>query len=215
MDFLNGHWQPFFAILSVNMIALISPGPDFAVTVRNSLLYARRAGVVTALGIMCGEIIHLLYTVLGFGLIISQTLWLFTLIKIIGACYLIYSGYRALKTAKTATLIDAAGEGTGHCNNFMSWRAGFYTNLLNPKAILFFLSIFTVIVPPQTPLPVLLTFGAAITMQTFLWFACVALIFSSARIRQLFADFNHWIERVTGGILIILGAKLFFLSSTK
>jgi RhtB (resistance to homoserine/threonine) family protein len=212
MDFLSNYWAPFFTIMSINLIALVSPGPDFAITVKNSLLYSRKIGIWCAIGITCGEVIHLFYTILGFGLIVAQTLWLFGTIKILGALYLIYTGYKALKARKGVNLLNNAKA----INNFTasaSFRSGFFTNLLNPKAILFFLSIFTVVIDPETPLSIMLFYGAAMTVQTFLWFGFVALCFSGAKVRQLFSELNHWVERITGGILVLLGVKLAFMTS--
>jgi RhtB (resistance to homoserine/threonine) family protein len=212
MDFLTLDWTSLIAILTINMIALISPGPDFAITVKNSLLYSRRVGLWCAFGITCGEVIHLFYTILGFGLIVSQTLWLFGTIKLLGAVYLIYSGYKSLKSRKGKKLTDNS-QADNQYTNSAAFRSGFLTNLLNPKAILFFLSIFTVVIDPKTPLSTMVFYGSLMTFQTFLWFGLVALCFSWQKIRDAFAQFNHWVERITGGVLVMLGIKLAFMAN--
>lgn len=201
-------WTAFLSVLGLNLIALISPGPDFAMTVRNSITSGRRAGLATALGIASGEVVHLLYTICGFGLILSKMLWLLFCIKIAGAIYLTYIGYKALKTRKSTDEKIVAGSTSISVST--AWRMGFLTNLLNPKAILFFLSIFTVVVDPTTPMPILALIAVAMTLETFFWFAVVALCFSGVKIQSFFHNIRHWVDRVTGGILIALGVKLAF-----
>jgi len=69
------------AVVAITFFAVISPGPDFAMVSRNSLLLSRRTGVLTALGIAAGVCVHVTYTLLGVGLLIQQSLWLFNLIR--------------------------------------------------------------------------------------------------------------------------------------
>lgn len=90
------------AVVAITFFAVISPGPDFAMVSRNSLLLSRRSGVLTALGIGAGVCVHVTYTLLGVGLLIQQSLWLFNLIKLAGAAYLIFLGIKMLR-AKPVT----------------------------------------------------------------------------------------------------------------
>ncbi|SQI36749.1 Threonine efflux protein [Serratia plymuthica] len=90
------------AVVTITLLAVISPGPDFAMVSRNSLLLSRRAGVLTACGIGAGVVIHVSYTLVGVGVLIQQSLWLFTLLKAIGAAYLIYLGVGMLRHAGAA-----------------------------------------------------------------------------------------------------------------
>ncbi|WP_438884465.1 LysE family translocator, partial [Bacillus cereus group sp. BC22] len=79
-------------VVTITLLAVISPGPDFAMVTRNSLMLSRRSGVLTALGIGLGVTVHVSYTLLGVGLLIRQSLWLFNAVKLVGAIYLIYLG---------------------------------------------------------------------------------------------------------------------------
>ena len=86
------------AVITITLLAVISPGPDFAMVTRNSLLLSRRAGVLTAVGIGLGVLVHVAYTLLGLGLLIQQSLWLFNAIKLLGAAYLVYLGLKMLRS---------------------------------------------------------------------------------------------------------------------
>ena len=92
------------AVVAITLFAVISPGPDFAMVSRNSLLLSRRSGVLTALGIGAGVCVHVTYTLLGVGLLIQQSLWLFNLIKLAGAAYLAWIGWSLMQSASPLAL---------------------------------------------------------------------------------------------------------------
>lgn len=198
----------FMTVALVHLLAVASPGPDFAVVVRESVAQGRRAGSWTALGVGCGIFVHVAYSLLGIGLIVSQSIVLFNLFKWLAAAYLVYLGWRALR-ARPMSLeaIDGANAAVARS----AWRAfviGFVTNGLNPKATLFFLSLFTVVISPDTPLLVQAGYGLYLAGATALWFLLVAWLFSRGRVRAGFARMGHWFDRLTGAVLIGLGARL-------
>lgn len=198
----------FMSVALVHLLAVASPGPDFAVVVRESVAQGRRAGSWTALGVGCGIFVHVAYSLLGIGLIVSQSIVLFNLFKWLAAAYLVYLGWRALR-ARPMNLeaIDGANAPVARS----AWRAfviGFVTNGLNPKATLFFLSLFTVVISPDTPLLVQAGYGLYLAGATALWFLLVAWLFSRGRVRAGFARMGHWFDRLTGAVLIGLGARL-------
>jgi RhtB (resistance to homoserine/threonine) family protein len=198
----------FMTVALVHLLAVASPGPDFAVVVRESVAQGRRAGSWTALGVGCGIFVHVAYSLLGIGLIVSQSIVLFNLFKWLAAAYLVYLGWRALR-ARPMSLeaIDGANAAVARS----AWRAfviGFVTNGLNPKATLFFLSLFTVVISPDTPLLVQAGYGVYLAGATALWFLLVAWLFSRGRVRAGFARMGHWFDRLTGAVLIGLGARL-------
>ncbi|NRF50150.1 LysE family transporter, partial [Pseudomonas stutzeri] len=172
------YWMEFMTVALVHLLAVASPGPDFAVVVRESVAQGRRAGSWTALGVGCGIFVHVAYSLLGIGLIVSQSIVLFNLFKWLAAAYLVYLGWRALR-ARPMSLeaIDGANAPVARS----AWRAfviGFVTNGLNPKATLFFLSLFTVVISPDTPLLVQAGYGLYLAGATALWFLLVAWLFS-------------------------------------
>ena len=193
------------AVITITILAVISPGPDFAMVTRNSLLLSRRAGVLTALGIGLGIVVHVSYTLLGIGLLISQSLWLFSVLKLVGAAYLIYLGAKMLRAKPAAA---AATDAPPALSDLAALRIGFFTNALNPKTTVFVVSLFMQVVAPTTPLAVQLGYGAFISLAHMAWFTVVALCFSSGAVRQALLRVRHWIDRVFGGLLIGFGALL-------
>lgn len=194
-------------LAALDIIATISPGPDFAVVVKNSLLYSRKTAMITVLGISFGIIVHLSYIVLGLGVIIQENEWLFLSMKWLGAGYLLYIGIKGLM-AKKASLDSVVMTQRKDIPPLQAFRSGFLTNALNPKCILFFISLFSAVVPPHTPTFILLLGGLVIFINTIVWFGFVAFCLSGKKTREKFNAAGHWIERITGGILVSLGAKL-------
>lgn len=204
------HLPSIFGVAGLVMASLISPGPDFAMVVKNSLVYSRKIALLTALGIALGILVHVTYIVLGIGFVIAETPWLLFSIKCVGASYLLYIGFKGLKAKKmTSTL------GNRHhkhdISSFSALRLGFLTNALNPKCMLFFVSLFSVVIDPNVPFAITLIYGMIIFIETLAWFSFVAFCLSGKKTREPFNAVSHWIERITGVILMILGAWLFFV----
>jgi RhtB (resistance to homoserine/threonine) family protein len=193
------------AVITITLLAVISPGPDFAMVTRNSLLLSRRAGVLTALGIGLGIVVHVSYTLLGIGVLIQQSLWLFNLVKLAGAAYLIWLGVKMLR-AKPAS--NDAADAPPALSDLAALRTGFLTNVLNPKTTVFVVSLFMQVVQPGTPLAVQLGYGVFISLAHMAWFTLVALCFSSGAVRQRLLRVRHWIDRAFGGLLVGFGVLL-------
>lgn len=193
------------AVVTITLLAVISPGPDFAMVSRNSLLLSRRAGVLTACGIGAGVVIHVSYTLVGVGVLIQQSLWLFTLLKAIGAAYLIYLGICMLRHAGVAASSRANPAAT---SDFAALKIGFLTNALNPKTTIFIVSLFMQVVNPQTPLSVQIGYGLFIAVAHILWFAAVALLFSAPGVNARLLRLRKGIDRAFGGLLIAFGTLL-------
>lgn len=200
------------AVITITLLAVISPGPDFAMVTRNSLLLSRRAGVLTALGIGLGVLVHVGYTLLGVGLLMQQSLWLFNAVKLAGAAYLVVLGIGMLRAQPG----DAApANATAALSDAAALRIGFFTNALNPKTTIFIVSLFMQVVQPTTPLAVQLGYGAFISVAHMAWFALVALCFSSGAVRARLLAARHWIDRTFGGLLIVFGLLLASAKGTR
>ncbi|MEL6137565.1 MAG: LysE family translocator [Cyanobacteria bacterium J06628_6] len=89
-------WAGWLTVFAVGLVAVVTPGPDFALTLRSALAYSRRAGVFTAVGIGLGNTVHATYSLVGIGALISQSILLFNALKLLGAAYLIYLGIKSL-----------------------------------------------------------------------------------------------------------------------
>ncbi|CAI1543771.1 Threonine efflux protein [Serratia quinivorans] len=194
------------AVVTITLLAVISPGPDFAMVSRNSLLLSRRAGVVTACGIGAGVLIHVSYTLIGVGVLIQQSLWLFTLLKAIGAAYLIYLGVSMLRNAGAHAAPSSSTPAA--VNDIVALKTGFLTNVLNPKTTIFIVSLFMQVVNPQTPLSIQIGYGLFISLAHIFWFSAVALLFSAPRINARLLRMRKGIDRAFGGLLITFGTLL-------
>lgn len=204
------YWTEFLTVALIHLLAVASPGPDFAIVVRESVVGGRRAGTWTALGVGTGIFVHVGYSLLGIGLIVSQSILLFNALKWLAAAYLVYIGVKALRArpadpaALDALAVPAERSARG------AFATGFVTNGLNPKATLFFLSLFTVVIDPHTPHWVQAGYGVYLALATAVWFCLVALLFSQPRVRAGFARLGHWFDRAMGAVLVALGIKLAF-----
>jgi len=202
------NWVEFATVAVVHLFAVASPGPDFAVVVRQSVSSGLRSGIVTALGIGCGNCLHVGYSLLGIGLLISQSVVVFNILKWLAAGYLFYLGIKALRARPAAP--GTVDEPTPRQQGRRAFSMGFITCALNPKATLFFLSLFAVVISPQTPSWARAVYGVYLTIATTLWFCLVARLFSLPQIRAGFTRMGHWFDRAMGAVLVGLGLHLAF-----
>lgn len=197
----------FATIAFFHLLAVASPGPDFAVVVKQSVSHGRVTALWTSFGVGTGIFLHVLYSLLGIGVVVSQSLVAFTVMKYMGAAYLVYIGCKALRARPASPHYYSAGRKATPSAGRAYWT-GFLTNGLNPKATLFFLSLFTVVIAPETPLAIQFGYGAYMACATALWFSGISLLFGHGRVRSLFGRVGHWFDRVMGGALVVLGLKL-------
>jgi RhtB (resistance to homoserine/threonine) family protein len=204
----------FPQFLSIGLIALLGammPGPDFAIVTKNSLLHSRQSGCFTSFGIGAATLIHMTYCVLGLAIVIFGSVWLFNLIKYIGAIYLIYLGMQSLLSAQSPLHIGEKKRIQHYQSNFTSFKQGFLCNLLNPKATLFFLALFTVFIKPETPMSWQIALGLEITFVATTWFCFLTFVLSHRRIKQLLERAEVYIAKMLGIFLIVFGVALAFV----
>src|SRR5690606_11474360 len=147
----------FLLVASAHLLAVASPGPDFALVLRQSITHGRATAIRTSLGIGTGILFHVTYSVLGLALLIRGSEAVFAAVKYAGAAYLIWIGAKALLTRPyPATSPAGAGSDRPKRGAFVT---GLLVNVLNPKAVLFFVALFSVGVDPVTPLIVQVGYG--------------------------------------------------------
>ncbi|WP_108124744.1 LysE family translocator [Saccharospirillum mangrovi] len=190
-------WWPFVLVYTA---AVISPGPDFALVVRTALTRGRRASALNALGIGCGVTFHTLIAVLGISALVQSSSALAITLPWLGIGYLLYLGWGGLSAQPaTETDIELSETGSGRSD---FWR-GFWTNVLNPKALLFFSAILVQLVAGLNG-----WMQAALVIYVFIvtsaWFAGVGLLLARPALRQRFLRRRHWIDRGAGAIFIVL-----------
>jgi RhtB (resistance to homoserine/threonine) family protein len=199
---------PAVTVFGLMLVGLASPGPDFLCVLRNSLSHGCRIGIITAAGIASGVSVHIGYCVAGLALVISQSIMMFNVIKLCGALYLVYLAIQALRSKGWSA--DAHIEAHIAPSPRKAFVQGFVTNVLNPKATLFFLALFTQFIDPHTPINVQLVYGLICGLTTFGWFSFVAAVLNHPMVRQRFSAMSVWIDRFTGLAFLALAAKLAF-----
>ncbi len=207
---LHQYWAEFLTLAVVHLLAVIAPGPDFAVAVRQTVRFGRRTGIYTALGIGAGMSVHVIYTLIGVAALLNATPWLMRTARWIGAAYIFYLGIRFLlsKPGGDSGAMEAGAPVPAAQTPGRSFAIGFMTNATNPKATLFFLAAFTTLVSAQTPLAVQALYGVWMCLVNAAWFVLVSVALSAAAVRQRFLRVSHWFERLMGVLLIGFAIRL-------
>jgi RhtB (resistance to homoserine/threonine) family protein len=205
MSYLN----LFGLIFGIHLLAVMSPGPDFVMVLRNALQYNRKTAIYTALGISLGIAVHILYSVAGVAYLLKKNQMVFQIVKIAGALYIIYIGYKTLKSKQADIKIKIKQNAQRTLNFLEALKIGFITNALNPKASLFFLSIFSLLIPPDIPFWVLAGISVMLIVVTFLWFSLVSVIFTNKQVVERYKKYETYMIKLFGIILIVLGLTIF------
>ena len=205
---MNDLHLQFISIATIHLFAVMSPGPDFIIIVRQSISSGRRSALMTSLGIGIGILMHITLCIFGLGMIIKESDLLFKVIQIIGCLYLAYLGIISIKSKNSPT--NSKYNDKFNFNAFESFKLGFLTNVLNPKATLFFLSLYVLIISNNTPLEFQILFGLWMSFATGLWFAFLSLILTNKSIVSKIEFMSTKIQKLTGMILIIFAMKLLF-----
>lgn len=199
----------FYTIAIIALLGAISPGPDFVVTTKNAISHSRRSGYFTAFGITTGILVHSSYCILGLAVIISQSLLLFSIIRYCGAAYLIYLGIKGLFTKSIQKKLTPAIEKTGLTDK-KAFSQGFIVNVINPKCILFMLSIFTLVIKPHTPYWVQIIFGLELALITGAWFCFLSYLLTHKHVNSKIQKAQKVVTKVMGAFLIGFGLDLIF-----
>ncbi|MBH0060278.1 MULTISPECIES: LysE family transporter [unclassified Pseudoalteromonas] len=204
----------FLLIVIAHFFAVASPGPDFAVVLKQSVQQGRRNALWTSAGVGAAILLHVAYCVLGVALILTQSPSLFMALKYLAGAYLAYLGVQALRAAKPTASNE--GEAAKDVENktvqeepvWLAFRRGFFTNALNPKATLFFMSLFTLVISPTTPTSVQIGYGVYMALATWAWFSMLSIILSRNNVRGFFQQRGYWFDRGIGVILIALAVRV-------
>lgn len=157
---------------------------------------------MTALGIGLALAVHVSYALAGIGLLVSQSIFLFNALKLVGAAYLIFLGITMYRTASHEMPAESKSAGMSPVK---ALRWGFFTNVTNPKATMFAMSVFLQITSPETTLWTQVGYGIIMATGVFLWFILVTLFFTLDPVRQSFMKAKLWIERSFGVLLTLFG----------
>ncbi|EON2338966.1 LysE family translocator [Escherichia coli] len=194
-------------VASIATLGILSPGPDFFMVVKNAARYRRSAAMVTAMGITCGIITHMSYCVAGLAVVITHTPWLFDVLKYAGGAYLMWVGMQAL-CSRGGKKLDVAEVQPQEVSLARAFTQGYLCNLLNPKATLFFLSIFTQVLNVNSGVLDKLWYAGVIVLVSAIWWPLLVVLIQSAPVRHWLTRAQKVIDKLLGGLLIGLGIKV-------
>lgn len=203
----------FTLFVAAVMLLNVTPGPDTAYIVGRSVAQGRGAGVVSALGISAGCVVHTLACAFGLTALLAASATAFTIVKFAGAIYLIYLGVRLLfvRPSEEAGKTEQASVRSAPKSLRQLFTQGFVTNVLNPKVVLFFVSFFPQFVAADSPNKVVtfLALGSVFVLMSTVWNTFVAWIAGS--VTQRFSGkpaVKKWLDRVVGSAFVSLGLKI-------
>ena len=196
-----------WAFLIASVLLWLTPGPDTIYILGRSIAQGRRAGVISALGIGAGLLIHTSFAAFGLSAILATSAWAFSVIKIAGAVYLVYLGVQLLRRN------DARPAASGVTPLDSSWRIfrqALLTNALNPKVAVFFLAFLPQFVDRADPGPLPFLFlGAVFVVGGTAWCLGQAVFAASVtRTMRRNPSMLKRLERLSGCLYILLGLYL-------
>ncbi|PTX90753.1 LysE family transporter [Opitutus sp. ER46] len=210
---MHDYWIEFGKVAIAHLLAVASPGPDFAIVLKQSLVHGRRTAVWTSLGIGTGILLHVTYCLFGLALLITGSVTWFNVAKYLGAAYLAWMGVQALRAKPRDEAVEPAARATPKPHG--AFMTGFLTNTVgNPKAALFFLALFSVVIDPHTPRLVQAAYGAWMAVATAAWFSFVSFAFTQDVVRRRFLRHGHWIDRALGVVFLGFAVSLLLSVAT-
>ena len=209
---MHDYWIEFSKVALAHLLAVASPGPDFAIVLKQSLTHGRRTAIWTSIGVGAAILLHVTYSLLGLGLLIRSSVVWFNVVKYAGAAYIAWIGVQALRTKPHDATAVNRGAAPTLPKPHGAFATGFLTNALNPKATLFFLSLFVLIVSPSTPKFIQAAYGVWLCLATIAWFSFISVVFTREDVRSRFLRYGHWIDRVLGVVFLLFALSLVLAS---
>ena len=198
----------FLTIAVLHLFAVASPGPDFILVSRQCLRYGRRIAIWTSLGIAIGILFHVALSLTGLSILLQNQPDLFWYIKLLASLYIGYLGIVSLVSKSSNKLVEDATGQTG--NQLRSVTTGLLTNVLNPKALIFFITVFAVAINKETGVFVKSLLGIYMSVATFIWFALVSILLTNKKAIERFKKAIPLLEKVTGFFLLLIAIQILF-----
>jgi threonine efflux protein len=204
MDLVQG----LLIITSVHLLAAASPGPDFVLVSQQTISNGKKAGLLCSVGIALGLSIHILYSAFGLAAIIANSTTALWAIKLLGGSYLIYLGIKGLRATPNAQPVGEGHKIAPHRSAIKMIGLGFLCNALNPKAPIYFVSLFTIVISADTSASHLAIYGIWMMAIQFAWFSLVTALLSTPKVASKLQSGGHIIDRLAGGAMLLLGLKV-------
>lgn len=200
-------------LASIHFIALMSPGPDFALVVQNATRHGRQTGLYIALGLSVGILLHSLLSLTGVSYLVHQHPLLYSVLQLLGGSYLLYLGIGALRGV-IAMIKAPPKDQTNQADNMVisnkrqAFTKGFATNILNPKALVFFISLMSSLVPASMSVT---GKGVALVILfslSLLWFSSLVWMLSTQRLQRRLQQAGIYIDGICGVVFTLVGSSI-------
>ncbi|PLX88355.1 MAG: hypothetical protein C0614_02570 [Desulfuromonas sp.] len=205
---MDSTWSALATFLSVYVVAILSPGPNFVLVTNTALGESRRAGLLTALGVAVGSLLFALAGLGGLLVLVDALPHFATILRFVGGSYLVWIGFTMLRKV-VQPVSGNPGQFSGSVrSNWNSLQNGLLTNLTNPKAWAFYLSLFTMIITPHFTIVGKSLLALAMFLISMSWYMLVAVLISSHSFQPTFLRWRPWLQGTLGGLLVLFGARL-------
>ncbi|KAA8679781.1 MULTISPECIES: LysE family transporter [Vibrio] len=200
----------FITVAIAHFLALLSPGPDFVIVVKSAVRNKGKKALGVALGIASANAVYIGLCLIGVGSILAASVSVMIALKIIGGLFLVYLAVQAIRAKKcNYSSIDVSDTDISSQTTFAKeFVTGFLSGILNPKNLLFYLSLFTVVLNNDVGFMFKLGLGIWMTMVVFIWDAAIIFLLSAPKVRREFTRAAYYIDKVTGVMLGLLGLTI-------
>lgn len=199
----------FMTVAVLHIVALVTPGPDFFFVSQTAVSRSRKEAMMGVLGITGGVMVWSGVALLGLNLILEKMAWLHNIIMVGGGLYLCWMGYQMLRSAlKKETVKPTEEVNVELARGGRSFLKGLLTNLSNPKAIIYFGSVFSLFVSNDVGSAERWGLFVMIALETFVWFTIVASLFALPQMRRGYQRLAKWIDGVAGALFAGFGIHL-------
>ncbi|MCE9679452.1 LysE family transporter [Shewanella sp. AS1] len=199
-------YQLLLSLAVIHTLALASPGPDFVLVVKLASQERRQTALACALGLAVAITMHTILSLTGVSLVIKSSPNLYLAVQLMGASYLAWMGYGAIKSGiahwrqQQALAVDVSpSQGLSSLQGFIQ---GMSTNLLNPKALVFFITLFSSLITPQVSITTKVAITALLFSLSLIWFSLIALVLSKPSVQQKLQRATPAINLLTGALFI-------------
>jgi RhtB (resistance to homoserine/threonine) family protein len=208
-DLMGHDMSELFVLAIICFIAMVSPGPDFVLITRNSIIYPRPQAFATAFGIVTGACIHATYCTLGLVVVLTKSIVLFSIVKYAGACYLMYLGLKGLTSKPKQNGLDVhVDKNQSSITVRAAFLQGFLCNILNPKLAIFLVSLFTQFISLDATLGEKSAVAGVFVLESFLYWPFLVFILHLRTVRAAFSRLQVYLDRGCGAVLFALGVRV-------
>jgi threonine/homoserine/homoserine lactone efflux protein len=212
-------WGIFVTVALAHFLALLSPGPDFVLVVKSAIKNNGKNAIGVAIGIASANALYITLCLIGVGSILAASIYVMVGLKIVGGLFLIYLAVQALRAHKSSyknlDISDSKNSDVIKTNFLKEFITGFMSGILNPKNLLFYLSLFTVVLTPEIGFAFKLGLGIWMTAIVFLWDLSIIFLLSTRKVRSKFTKAAYYIDKVTGALLGVIGFAIVKSALTK